>query len=219
MSPPPRRRPGRPAGPHTGEAREALLRATRGLLAERGLPRVTVREVAERAGVQPALVSYYFGGKEGMLRAVVSEVAAGVRGRLLEAAAGEGSAEDRIRALVQAVVDAIVSEPYVPRLLIEQVLFADEAVIDEFADALARPHLELIREVLEAGRTEGTLRPVDPMFFMPAAVGATIFFFLNAPMVERLHDLDGITPELAQRFAETLTDLILHGVLVEGGGA
>jgi len=218
MPSPPRRRPGRPAGSHTGEAREALLSAARGLLAERGLPRVTVREVAERAGVQPALVSYYFGGKEGLLRAVVSEVAAGVRERLLEAATGAGSAEDRIRALVQAVVDAIVNDPYVPRLLIEQVLFADDAVIDEFADALARPHLELIRSVLEAGRADGTLRPIEPIFFMPAAVGAAVFFFLNAPMVERLHDPDGITPELARRFGEALTDLILNGVLKEGGG-
>jgi AcrR family transcriptional regulator len=217
VSPPSRRRPGRPAGSHSGEARAALLKAARDLLAERGLPRVTVREVAERAGVQPALVSYYFGGKDGLLRAVVTEVAAEVRERLLEAAASEGSAEDRIRALIEAVVEAIVNEPYVPRLLIEQVLFADDEVIDEFADLLARPHLELIRSVLEAGRAAGTLRQIEPMFFMPAAVGASVFFFLNAPMVQRLHDVTGITPEMARGFGAALTDLLLHGVLVKGG--
>jgi hypothetical protein len=37
-------------------------------------------------------------------------------------------------------------------------------------------------------------------------------------MIERLHDPDGITPELARRFSEVLTDLILNGVLKEGGG-
>ena len=83
------RRPGRPVGSQTGEGREALLQAARELLAERGMPRVTLREVAERAGVQPALVNYYFGGKAGLLRAVVDEVASGVRARVRDAVVQE----------------------------------------------------------------------------------------------------------------------------------
>jgi AcrR family transcriptional regulator len=70
-----RRRPGRPVGIPPGESQHALLRAARDLMAEKGLPRITLREVAERAGVQPALVSYYFGGKSFLLRAVVADVA------------------------------------------------------------------------------------------------------------------------------------------------
>ena len=164
-----RRRPGRPAGSQPGEGREALLQATRDLLAERGMPRVTVREVAERAGVQPALVNYYFGSKADLLRAVV-----------------------------------------------EQVLFADDEIIDEFVDVFARANLAAVRSVLEAGRASGTLRPVDPLFFMPSAIGATVFFFLAEPIVRRLFGVEEITPELARRFAQATADLLLHGVAAKG---
>ncbi|MHC4165029.1 MAG: TetR/AcrR family transcriptional regulator [Planctomycetota bacterium] len=207
-----RRRPGRPAGSQTGEGREALLQAARDLLAERGMPRVTVREVAERAGVQPAMVNYYFGGKAGLLRAVVDEVASGVRARVRDAAAREGSAEDRLRALITAIVEALAADPYAPRLLVEQVLFAEDEIIDEFVDAFARANLGAVRSVLEAGRTSGTLRSVDPLFFMPSAVGAAIFFFLAEPIVRRLFGVQQITPELADRFAQSTADLLLHGV-------
>jgi AcrR family transcriptional regulator len=213
-----RRRPGRPLGSQTGEGREALLQAARDLLAERGMPRVTVREVAERAGVQPALVNYYFGGKAGLLRAVVDQVTSGVRARVRDAAAREGSAQDRLRALITAVVEALAADPYAPRLLVEQVLFADDEVIDEFVDVFARANLAAVRSVLEAGRASGTLRPVDPLFFMPSAVGAAVFFFLAEPVVRRLFGVEEITPELARRFAQSTADLLLHGVATKGAG-
>ena len=50
--------------------REALLDAGRVLFAERGYDRATLRDVGERAGVDPALIARYFGGKEGLYLAV-----------------------------------------------------------------------------------------------------------------------------------------------------
>ena len=214
----PRRRPGRPIGSQTGEGREALLQATRDLLAERGMPRVTLREIAERAGVQPALVNYYFGGKAGLLRAVVDEVASGVRARVRDAATREGSAEDRLRALITAIVEALAADPYAPRLLVEQVLFAEDEIIDEFVDVFARANLAAVRSILEAGWASGALRSVDPLFFMPSAVGAAVFFFLAEPIVRRLFGVQEITPELAQRFAQSTADLLLHGVTTRSAG-
>src|SRR3954468_22748107 len=64
MTEPPRR--GRP--PSGG--REAILAATLALLRERGIARLTTRDVAERAGVSEASVYYHYSDKAGLLRAV-----------------------------------------------------------------------------------------------------------------------------------------------------
>jgi AcrR family transcriptional regulator len=55
----------RPAG--GTDTREAILVAARELFAEKGFERTTMRGVAERAGVDPALISYWFGSKDGLL--------------------------------------------------------------------------------------------------------------------------------------------------------
>src|SRR3954467_989455 len=60
------RRRGRP--PSGG--REAILDATLALLRERGIARLTTRDVAERAGVSEASVYYHYTDKAGLLRAV-----------------------------------------------------------------------------------------------------------------------------------------------------
>src|SRR4051794_2631394 len=62
---PPKRRGRPPAG-----GREAILDATLALLRERGVARLTTREVAERAGVSEASVYYHYTDKPGLLTAV-----------------------------------------------------------------------------------------------------------------------------------------------------
>jgi AcrR family transcriptional regulator len=210
-----RRGPGRPAGGQGGEGRQALLRAARELMAEKGSPRVTVREVAERAGVQPALVNYYFGGKQGLLQAVVSLVAGRLLERVQEGVAQEGSVEERLRSIMQAAVGILADDPYAPRLIAEQVLFGADQVIDDFVERFARRNLETIRGLLEAGRDAGALREVEPMFLVPALFGSCLFFFLAAPIMRRLYDVTEITPELAERFADYVLDVVLHGIATQ----
>jgi AcrR family transcriptional regulator len=48
---------------NAGTTRERLLKAAIELFAERGFDRATVRDIGERAGVDPALIARYFGGK------------------------------------------------------------------------------------------------------------------------------------------------------------
>lgn len=216
-----RKGPGRPAGARSGASRKALLGAARALMAEQGLPRVTVREVAERAGVQPALVHYYFGSKDELLRAVVAEVASEMLERAQQAVSVEGPVEERLRNLIRGMVDALTADPYAPRLIMEQVLFAEDDVIDFFADHYARPNMERIRSLLEEGQRDGELREVEPMFLIPSMMGANIFFFLMAPIIRRLFGMDRITPEVAAAFAEHTAELLLRGIAAPSaaGGA
>jgi len=65
---PPRGR--RPAG--GSDTREVILAAAGGLFAEVGFERTTMREVAGRAGVDPALIHHYFVNKDGLLAAALA---------------------------------------------------------------------------------------------------------------------------------------------------
>lgn len=211
-----RRGPGRPAGGHSGEARDAILAAARELLAERGLPRVTLRAVGERAGVQPALVNYYFGSKRALFRDVVRGVAAEVRERIAAEALQPGAPAERIRHVLRAIAAAFAEHPYAPRLLFEHVLFADDATLDEFAEAYARPNVEVMRSLFEEGRRQGVLRDVDVAFLGPQVIGMMFFFFVGSPLIARVFDLDCSDPRAARRFADSVADLVLHGISSAG---
>ena len=67
---PRRGRPPKDRSPGAGETREAILDAAEGLFSKHGFYGVTIREVAREAGVDTALVHYYFGAKRGLFDAV-----------------------------------------------------------------------------------------------------------------------------------------------------
>ncbi|GAA1432900.1 TetR family transcriptional regulator [Microlunatus lacustris] len=62
-----------PAGrrPGPSRTREAVLEAARAEFAARGFDAVTLRRVAARAGVDPAMVTHHFGSKSGLFRAAL----------------------------------------------------------------------------------------------------------------------------------------------------
>jgi len=70
----PGRRPAAHSGRRPGEsgARDAILKASRALFAQHGFERATIRAVAARAGVDPALVHHYYGSKEQLFEAALT---------------------------------------------------------------------------------------------------------------------------------------------------
>ncbi|MHA7984209.1 TetR/AcrR family transcriptional regulator [Rathayibacter sp. CAU 1779] len=61
---------GRRRGPST--TRQELMDAAREVFADRGVDGATTREIAQRAGVDPAMIAHYFGSKGGLFDAVTS---------------------------------------------------------------------------------------------------------------------------------------------------
>ncbi len=59
----------------THDSRTALLSAARYVFAEKGYEGTTVKELADRAGVNVSLVSYHFGGKEGLYKECILHIA------------------------------------------------------------------------------------------------------------------------------------------------
>ena len=208
-----RRGPGRPAGGQPGEGQEALLQAARELMAEKGLSQLTVREVAERAGVKPALVNYYFGGKQGLLQALTGQVAATMVEGFEQSVNESDGFEKRLRAALHQAVGLLGKDPYGPRLVVEQVFFGDEATVEAFVDQFARRNLDTMNRLLDDGRATGEIREVESMFLVPMLFGSSLFFFLAAPIIRRLYGIDEITPELARRFADHTAEVVLRGIL------
>jgi len=67
------------SGKHTkldvADARERLIRVAGTLFSKHGLDGVSTREISNEAGLNVSLISYYFGGKEGLYKTVIQEFA------------------------------------------------------------------------------------------------------------------------------------------------
>lgn len=106
-----------PSGPEKASGSDAvkaaLIAAAGELLGDVGPRAVSVRDIAQRAGVNHGQIHHYFGGKRGLLEAAIRHLARGHYAHSLELAGGEAMppplslGEDRayFRALCQSVMD------------------------------------------------------------------------------------------------------------------
>ncbi|MFW5845596.1 MAG: TetR/AcrR family transcriptional regulator [Planctomycetota bacterium] len=88
------------------DTRDRLIEAAAALFAEEGFWGASLRTITERAGANLAAVSYHFGGKEGLLEAVVQRAIGAVNAeRLRRLAVLERMERPGVRDLVRAMVD------------------------------------------------------------------------------------------------------------------
>src|SRR5262245_59580645 len=138
-----RRGPGRPARQRGGpDPREALLDAAGRLYALRGPEAHSLRAIAEAAGVTPAMVHYYFGDKHGLTEALLERALA----RIFERVAGTRGLAD----LPATVASAFGAEPWIPPLLVRQVLAEGGRFRERFIESYATRLAKLIPGMLKS---------------------------------------------------------------------
>ena len=205
----------RAAGKRGPEAtRQALLRAGAELFAERGFDGVPIEEVADRAGVNKALISYHFRGKRGLYVAILESAFAAMAERLKAIEAGALDAREALHGLRPGLRRDDAREPRLPHPLPPRGAQGGDrqAVL---------PHLlEIIgvsRRLAERGAREGLFRPVDPLLMHFGLVGSLVFFFATEPARRRAAAQARVPFALpdSSAFLRYLEELTLRGLAPE----
>ncbi len=96
------------------DSKQSLLLAAKKVFAEKGFEGATVKDLADEAGVNVSLISYHFGGKDGIYRACVlqfAEARLDAIERILKPATSESELRVRLRLFAEEFVDVHVREP------------------------------------------------------------------------------------------------------------
>ncbi|MAE70169.1 MAG: hypothetical protein CME06_06835 [Gemmatimonadetes bacterium] len=188
-----------------------ILEAADELLADVGYEGVSMRDVAERAGVNKALVFYYFNSKVELFDRVLERYYAAHLAALSGAIEGTGPLRERLHRVVDAYLDFIEENRRYPRLIQQQVAGGDT-------------HHELIRRNLAPlmGWAERTFSEVAPLTGPLAArhifvtfSGIVINYYTYAAVLGPLWGDDPASPpSLAERRAHVhwMADTVLDGL-------
>ena len=196
-----------------GDARRALIEAAQAILAVRPAGKLTVREVAARAGCDVALVNYYFGSKDGLLEAALEDALAELRQVLESNTRREGTFEEQVRRMVTEPILALGERRHLPRMIIGQILLERGPQADRWIAALGMSQLQAVGGVVEDGIRSGAFRAVDARALVYSFSAIPAFFFLMAPVIERILGEEAVSQEAVESFADAVADLVLYGLL------
>jgi len=197
--------------------REALLAAGTELFAERGYEGVPVWAIAEKAGVNKAMINYHFGGKRKLYLAIVAATFSEIVASVESLAASSRPAPDVLRELIAAVGDMVSRRhPHFCTMMLREVLAGGKHLEPEVIDKPVRV-LAAVQRIVARGVRDGDFRPVDPLLTHLSLVGSLVFFFATERFRERVladRRLD-VTPPDAAAYVKHIQDLLTHGLAAD----
>lgn len=212
MADPKARKPGRPKKDEADpDLRRALLTQAEQMFAEQGYDGVSLRRLAEAAGLTPAMIHYYFKNKDGLFSAMLEDLT----GRLLaqiEAAVAEGVGQDPFRTLMDIASRTILAEPWAVTLIVREVLLQPGPLRDQFIETYAAKVLALLTTVITDGKQKGEIRAdIDEGFAAISLLGLTAFPFIARGVVEDILDLD-YSEEMRKHYVDHAVKLFHQGI-------
>lgn len=187
----PERPRGRPSDLESGALQSRLLDAAEELFAEHGYAATPLRKVAERAGVNPALVHYYFDSKLGLLRAVLDRALEPMAATL---AAMRQDAEPDLAQIASLMFGMASEHPALPRLIVREVMLSSGEMqalfIEHYAPRLGGALPGLIERAQARGQID---RAYDPGVATLMLLSLCMFPFVARAIAE---------PQLGIRYDE-----------------
>lgn len=167
------------------ETRLALVEAGTALFAERGFDGAKVDEIARRAGVNKAMISYHFAGKRGLYNAILTENFGWVLERLADLDREPLPADVRLMRFISIFGQLHSRRPGLSAMMLREAMSAGRHLEPGLLSSLSRI-FATVQSIVRQGVAEGTFRDVDPLATHHTVIGAITFFFAARPLRDRL---------------------------------
>jgi AcrR family transcriptional regulator len=192
------------------EARAKILTAAEQLFAEHGFAGVGIRQIAAAAGVNGAMIHYYFGNKERLYEAIIENAASTVRSLIAEAISSATSLEERLSRFVKAYAGYLFGHPHLARILSREMLAGGEHIM-KIIPKYAATNYGMLREAMAEGIRGGELRDIDADLAPISLIGMIIVFQLIRPLIAIGLGKVRFDDHFIERLATHTVDLFLNG--------
>lgn len=188
---------------------QKIFDAAHEVFIQKGMDGAKMQEIADRAGINKALLHYYYRSKEKLYEAVARVIlgqAAPVVSRLIESGL---PLEEKIRHFIDFYIGVISKNPFIPLFIISEINKHPERFIEAILPKeLPKPQVFMrqVEEEIAAGR----IRPINPKHLIINIVSMCIFPFIAKPMARFALGLNSAEMKLfLEERKEQVTEFVL----------
>jgi TetR/AcrR family transcriptional regulator len=210
--------PQNPQTPRSPEARDRILDAALTEFSAHGLAGARTERIASAAGVNKALLYYYFESKEKLYLAALEVSAGRIRDSSMAVFLREGTPGERILRTSLNHFDRILSQQEFQSLMQQEMIRLHKGESDAMAVIIKRvfaPVLTMYQALAREGITSGELIPVDWLQLHLSSLGANVFYFLSAPVWRRVLPDDPLDVEVLKKRRQALVEYLGQAIFMD----
>ncbi len=179
------------------EKQIAIMEAAEKLFAQNGFSGTSVRDIAEAAGVNLAMISYYFGSKEKLMEAMFSYRGEFMRLKLESILQNSNMTSlQKVEKLIDEYIDRIFKKQCFHKVMLRQQIMDSAGPIAEKIAQLKVTNQSLFKQLIQEGQKKGDFKKgLDVPFLMMTLVGTTSQMLTSQSSYRNLHNLKDMSDE------------------------
>ncbi len=193
------------------ETRGRILDAALSEFAANGLAGARTEQIAQAAGVNKALLYYYFESKEKLYAATLEMVSARVRDRSMAVFLRDASPGERLLRAALDHFDRILTQREFQSLMQQEMMrlhMGEEGELPILVKRIFAPMQTMFFSMVREGIASGELIEADWMQMVLVALGANVFYFLSAPVWRLVSPFDPFDPEVLRARRVALVEFL-----------
>ena len=179
------------------DTEQRILDAAHRVFLRRGSAGARTQEIADEAGVNKALLHYYFRTKDRLAEAVFRRAATALFPPVLAILASEGELETKVQRVIEHELDVLLAHPYLPGYIVSELTHHPERARQllpnmtgiQVADVAPRL-LDAIGRQIKERVADGRMRPIAPDQFLINLLSLCVFPFAARPMLQTVLGMD-----------------------------
>ncbi len=193
---------------------QKILDASHLVFLKKGLDGTRMQEIADTAGINKALLHYYFRSKqklfEAIFRNIISEAFPNIRGLIFS----DLPFEKKVEGFVEKYIDMLVKNPYLPAFILKEINRDPDFLYTTLKNLGIKPAEILV--VFEKEMETGRIRNMDSRHLITNIISLIIFPFAASPILNILF-FEGNKKSYREFLVsrkKTVTEFILNAIMI-----
>jgi TetR/AcrR family transcriptional regulator len=200
------------------ETRSRILDAALSEFSAQGLAGARTDRIANSAGVNKALLYYYFESKENLYLAALEMISTKIRDRTLAVFLREASPGERVLRSALEHFDRILTQHEFQGLMQQEMIRlhkGESSALEVVIKRIFAPAMTMYQSMVREGIASGELIQADWLQIQLAALGANVFYFLSAPVWRILSSTEPFAPDALAARRKALVEFLGQAIFTD----
>ncbi|WP_347158807.1 TetR/AcrR family transcriptional regulator [Pontibacter chitinilyticus] len=168
---------------------ERILEAAKKVFLTKGMAGARMQDIADEAGINKAMLHYYFRSKEKLFEEIFRQVSGQLMPRINQLLEADLPLFEKIYFFCEEYIERMLQNPFIPLFLVNEANVQQGEFLEKHWGN-QRPNLRMFADQVEREAAQGLIKPVHPMQLFLNMVSMCIFPFLSKPILQYVSGME-----------------------------
>ena len=193
---------------------QKILKAAKKVFHRKGMAGTRMQEVADEAGINKALLHYYFRSKQLLFESVFKDAIKDALPAIWTVLGSDLQLFDKIRAFAEGYIETISKDPFIPSFVVSELQRDPEGLL-KMIQASKMEGRKVFGQQLANAVKDGRIRTIDPLQLFVDMMSLCVYPFIAKPMIM---EFNGLSEKKYKEFIEErkrhIPDLLINSIKI-----